>query len=80
VGVFAGIARTTRRGSRKGRRSSAKEVSNFSTELITYNVFIDPLFDLMYSVYQIAKFYFLLLLFVLKCKHIFDEEYIINFA
>ena len=35
------------------------------------------LFDLMFSVYQIAKFYFLLLLFVLKCKHILDEEYVI---
>ena len=26
VGVFAGLARSPRRGSRKGRRSSAKEV------------------------------------------------------
>ena len=28
VGVYAGVARTSRRGSRKGRRSSAKEVRN----------------------------------------------------
>ena len=39
VGVYAGVARTSRRGSRKGRRSSTKEVSN-SSKYIRSNILL----------------------------------------